>query len=130
MNRKSILSFSLAFFLGLGAIAALGQSGLSGNNDFHHSNSLTATGANQIVSTTKMRQSICDAWIFRNRSATETIYINANSADGYNGPALVSDVNMLVIPPGEVMELEDDVIKRFQVIASGSAGLYWLCACK
>ncbi len=128
--RSKILAFGLTFFLGLGAIAALGQSGLSEDNNFYHSESLTATGASQFVSTTKMRQSVCDAWLFRNRSASQTIYINANSAVGFAGPAFVDDTNMIVIPPEESIELEDAVIKRFSVIASGSADLYWLCACK
>ena len=128
--NKTVLSATLAFFLGLAALTALGQSGLSEDNHFYHSGSIVATGASQLVSTTKMRQSICDAWIFRNRSDTGTLYINANVADGFNGPAFVSDINMVVIPPLEVMELEDAVIKRFSVISTGGGELYWLTACK
>jgi hypothetical protein len=128
--RSKILTFGLTFFLGLGALAALGQSGLSEDNNFFHSEVVNATGASQYVSTTKMRQSVCDAWLFRNRSATQTIYINANSAVGFAGPAFVDDTNMIVVPPDESIELEDAVIKRFSVIASGAADLYWLCSCK
>lgn len=128
--RNKVLAFGFAFFFGFAALAALGQSGLSEDNNFYHSESVSVTAASQYVSTTKMRQSVCDAWLFRNRSATETVYINANSAVGFAGPAFVDDTNMIVVPPAESIELEDAVIKRFSVIGSGTAELYWLCACK
>lgn len=112
------------------ALTALGAATLNENNHFYHSNSITATGVSQLVSTTKMRMSICDAWLFKNRSSTGTLYLNVNVADGYNGDAVVSDVNMVVVEPNETIELEDAVVKRFSVISDSEAELYWLCACK
>jgi hypothetical protein len=38
---------------------------------------------------------------------------------------------MVVIGPGEVIELEDATVKELKVISGGGdAVLYWLCGCK
>lgn len=106
------------------------QSGTPGNATFYHSNSITATATAQRVQTTRMRSGRCHSWFFQNRSATETIYINANSEQGYNGDAVATDENMIVLQPSSTMNFEESLISRFSVIASGSAELYWLCGCK
>lgn len=106
------------------------QSGTPGNATFYHSNSITATATAQRVQTTRMRSGRCHSWFFQNRSATETIYINANSEQGYNGDAVATDENMIVVQPSSTMNFEESLISRFSVIASGSAELYWLCGCK
>ena len=111
-------------------LTAIGQAGFPANNNFYHSDSVSVTVASQTIATTRMRQSTCDGWIFKNRDATDTIYINANVVAGYNGDAIASDVNMVTIEPGEIMELEDALIKEFKVIGTGNAELYWLCGCK
>lgn len=132
MFNRSIGIGMLAAVMTLGLVlTAVGQSGFTANNNFYHSGSITANAASQTVRTTRMRQGICDGWIFKNRDDADTIYLNANVVAGYNGDAQVSDINMVVIEPGEVVELEDSTIKEFKVISGGGdAVLYWLCGCK
>lgn len=124
------LCAALVGLLVVGTMPVRAQSGTPGNATFFHSNSITATGTSQRVQTTRMRSGRCHSWFFENRSVTETIYINANSEQGYSGNAVAADENMIAIQPSATMEFEDTSIMRFSVIATGSAELYWLCGCK
>ena len=136
--KQKIQDILMALLLACGLVAgisyiagpAFAQSGTPGNATFFHSNSLAATATAQRVQTTRMRSGRCHSWFFENRSATETIYINVNSEQGYNGDAVATDENMVVIQPSATFEFEDTSIQRFSVIATGSAELYWLCGCK
>lgn len=112
------------------ALVSIASTGVETATRFYHSNSLAVTASSQTVQTTRMRQSDCTGWQFRNRSETETFYLNLNVADGYNGAAQVTDVNMYPLGSGEILELQDALIKRFSVIGTGSGELYWFCGCK
>lgn len=126
-NRRT---HALSAVLVLGAILALGAAIAQENSTFYHSNVLNYTGTSQLVATSEMKEMLCDGWIFRNRSETETVYLNLNQDDGYNGPALVSDLNMWDIPPGHLLEIEDGNIKRFSAIGTDAGALKWQCSCK
>ena len=131
MNNKAIGQGILAAFVTLAfVLTAVGQAGFPANNNFYHSDNVAVTAVSQTIATTRMRQSTCDGWIFKNRDDADTVYINANVVAGYNGDAIADDLNMVTVGPGEVMELEDALIKEFKVISSGPADLYWLCGCK
>jgi len=127
-KAKLLIGGFLLAVVAMTTVAAVGTG--TGDNNFYMSGSVAVTAASATVRTTRMRQSTCDAWLFVNRDDADTIYINPNVVDGYNGDAQVSDINMLVVQPGESLELEDALIKEFKVIGSGDAELYWIAGCK
>lgn len=133
MNKKSspflrgLLTGVLAVVLILTGVAATNP---QSDNTFYHSGSISVTTSSGSYGSTRMRQGSCNGWRFKNRDVAETIYLNINSRDGYNGDAIATDTNMIVIPPGEVIEFGDSVIKQIKHIGSGNAELYWICGCK
>ena len=128
-NQSVFTRHILPVILAAVALLAVAATGVENAAVFYHSDSISATNPSQTVSTTRMRTSDCTGWLFRNRGAG-TVYINLNVADGYNGDASATDKNMYVLPAGEVLELQDALIKRFAVYAAAPSEVYWFCGCK
>ena len=129
MKTNIFSRFILPAVIGVLALFAVAATGVETAATFYHSDSISATNPSQLVQTTRMKNGVCTGWIFRNRGA-ETIYINLNVADGYNGVASATDKNMYVLPSGESIEFDEALIKRFSVYAAAPSELYWFCGCK